>query len=184
MCDFSGETFKGFEVPEFSMSATTTQLLSSGEFYKFRCDTIPFKSTSANVSFFTNNSKMPNFELWHCCRKWAILYLWFSVTTVMHSKHSYVLPFIMVFMQAYICNYVSVLYSVVNQIKVNFSNINGGRNNTCSNTHTHTHYIHTHAHTYTHTSTHTQHWRLFCTRVGATNSLTNNLIKFPGLVTM
>jgi len=29
---FSGETFKGFEVPYFSMIATTTQLLSSGEF--------------------------------------------------------------------------------------------------------------------------------------------------------
>jgi hypothetical protein len=30
MYDFSGETFKGFEVLLFSMSATTTQLLSSG----------------------------------------------------------------------------------------------------------------------------------------------------------
>jgi hypothetical protein len=28
--DFSGETFKDFEVPYFSMSKTTTQLLSSG----------------------------------------------------------------------------------------------------------------------------------------------------------
>ena len=28
--DFSGETFKGFEVPYFSLSVTTTQLLSSG----------------------------------------------------------------------------------------------------------------------------------------------------------
>jgi hypothetical protein len=28
--DFSGETIKGFEVLQFSMSATTTQLLSSG----------------------------------------------------------------------------------------------------------------------------------------------------------
>ena len=30
--EFSGETFKGFEVLYFSMSATTTQPLSSGEF--------------------------------------------------------------------------------------------------------------------------------------------------------
>jgi hypothetical protein len=45
------------------MSATTTQLLSSGEFCKLRYDTMPVKSLSANVSFFTNNSKMPNFEL-------------------------------------------------------------------------------------------------------------------------
>jgi len=45
------------------MSATTTQLLSSGEFYKLRYDTTPVKSASANVSFYTSNSKMPNFEL-------------------------------------------------------------------------------------------------------------------------
>jgi len=45
------------------MSATTTQLLSSGKFYKLRYDTIPVKSASANVSFYTNNPKMPNVEL-------------------------------------------------------------------------------------------------------------------------
>jgi hypothetical protein len=39
------------------------QLLSSGEFYKQRYGTIPVKSASANVSFYTSNSKMPNFEL-------------------------------------------------------------------------------------------------------------------------
>jgi len=45
------------------MSATATQLLSSGEFCKTRYDTVPVKSESANVSFYTNNSKMSNFEL-------------------------------------------------------------------------------------------------------------------------
>jgi hypothetical protein len=45
------------------MSATTTQLLSSGEFFKLRYDTVLVKSASANVSFYSNNSKMPNFEL-------------------------------------------------------------------------------------------------------------------------
>jgi hypothetical protein len=45
------------------MSATTTQLLSSSEFYKLRYNTIPVKSASANVSFYTNNSNIPNFEL-------------------------------------------------------------------------------------------------------------------------
>jgi hypothetical protein len=45
------------------MSATTTELLSSGEFCKQRYDTMPVKSASANVSFSTNNSKVPNFEL-------------------------------------------------------------------------------------------------------------------------
>jgi len=50
------------------MRATTTQLLSSGEFYKLRYDTIPVESASANVSFYTNNSKMPNIELWLSCR--------------------------------------------------------------------------------------------------------------------
>jgi hypothetical protein len=36
ICDFSGDTFKGFEVLQFSISAKTTQLLSSGEFCKLR----------------------------------------------------------------------------------------------------------------------------------------------------
>jgi len=43
------------------MSATTTQLLSSGEFCKLRYNTIPVKSASANVSFYTNNSKNAKF---------------------------------------------------------------------------------------------------------------------------
>ena len=54
------------------MSATTTQLLSNGEFYKLRYDTVPVKSASVNVSFYTSNSKMPNFWLLQSCRKWAI----------------------------------------------------------------------------------------------------------------
>ena len=41
----------------------TTQMLSSGEFCKLFYDTIPVKSASTNVYFYTNNSKMPNFEL-------------------------------------------------------------------------------------------------------------------------
>ena len=61
--DFSGEMFIGFEVLYFSMSTTMTQLLSSGEFCKLHYDAIPVKSASANVFFYTNNSKMANFEL-------------------------------------------------------------------------------------------------------------------------
>jgi len=49
ICDFSGETFKGFEVLLSALSATTTQLPSIGMFCK------PVQSTSANVSFYTNN---------------------------------------------------------------------------------------------------------------------------------
>jgi hypothetical protein len=45
------------------MSAMMTQLLSSCEFCKLRYDTTPVESASANVSFYTSNSKMPNFEL-------------------------------------------------------------------------------------------------------------------------
>jgi len=45
------------------MSATTTQLLSSGQFRKLRYDTIPVESASADVSFYIDNSKIPNFEL-------------------------------------------------------------------------------------------------------------------------
>jgi hypothetical protein len=62
-CDSSGESVKCSEMLYFSMSATTTQLLSSGEFCKLRYDTIPVKSASADVSFCTNNSKMANLEL-------------------------------------------------------------------------------------------------------------------------
>jgi len=61
ICDSSGETFKGFEVLYFSINASKTQLLSSGEFCKLRYDTISVKSAYANVSFYTNNPKMPNF---------------------------------------------------------------------------------------------------------------------------
>ena len=39
------------------MSATTTQLLSSGEFYKLRYDTIPVQSASANVSYYRGADK-------------------------------------------------------------------------------------------------------------------------------
>jgi hypothetical protein len=63
ICDFSGEKFKGFEVLLRAMSATTSQLSSSGEFIRLRCDNIPVKCAFANVSFDTNSSKIPNFEL-------------------------------------------------------------------------------------------------------------------------
>jgi len=63
ICDFLRETFKGSEVLQFSMGGTMTQLLSSGEFCKLRYGTIPFKSVSANVSFCTNTSIIPNFDL-------------------------------------------------------------------------------------------------------------------------
>jgi len=63
ICDFSGETFKGLEVLLSAMRATTTQMLSSGEFCKLRCDITPVQSASANFSFYSSNSKMPNFEL-------------------------------------------------------------------------------------------------------------------------
>jgi len=63
ICDFSGENFKGFEVLQFSMSAKMTKLLSSGEFCKLRCDTLPVKSVSTNVPSYTNTSRMPNVQL-------------------------------------------------------------------------------------------------------------------------
>jgi hypothetical protein len=56
-----GETFKVFEVLYFTMSATTTQLLSSVEFYKLLYGTTPVKSASSNVSFYINNSKNAKF---------------------------------------------------------------------------------------------------------------------------
>jgi hypothetical protein len=38
-------------------------LLCSGKFCKLHYDAIPVKSASANVSFYTINSKMPDYEL-------------------------------------------------------------------------------------------------------------------------
>jgi len=63
ICDFSRERFKGFEVLLCVMNATTTQLLSSGEFRKLRYYPVPVQRASADISFYTSNSKMPNFEL-------------------------------------------------------------------------------------------------------------------------
>jgi hypothetical protein len=60
---FQLKRLKGFEVLLSVMKATTTQPLSSGEFCKLRYDTVPVKSASPNVSFYTSNSKMPNFGL-------------------------------------------------------------------------------------------------------------------------
>jgi len=42
------------------MSATTTQLLSSGEFCKLRYETTPVKSASANVSFYDTKIYLVN----------------------------------------------------------------------------------------------------------------------------
>ena len=73
ICDFSGETFEGFEVLyNFLWVQRRHNCSPAGEFCKLRYDTIPVKSASANVSFCTSNSKMTNFELWHSCPKWAL----------------------------------------------------------------------------------------------------------------
>jgi len=59
------------------MGATTTKLLFSGQIYNLLCDTLPVKIASAHVSFYTNNTKVPNFEMWCFCCKWAKCYkLW------------------------------------------------------------------------------------------------------------
>jgi hypothetical protein len=47
------------------LSATTTQLLSSGEFCKLRYDTIPVKSVSANISFYKSNYKVSAYIVRH-----------------------------------------------------------------------------------------------------------------------
>ena len=52
---FQEKLLKVLKCYNFRTSATTTQLLSSGEFCKLRYDTIPVKSASANVYFYTNN---------------------------------------------------------------------------------------------------------------------------------
>jgi hypothetical protein len=49
------------------MSATTTQLPSSGEFCRLRYETVPDKNAPANISFYTNNSKKSKFP--SCSKK-------------------------------------------------------------------------------------------------------------------
>ena len=52
------DEFELFEVLQFCMSTTTTQLPSSVEFFKLRYDTKPNKSASSNDSFYNNYSKI------------------------------------------------------------------------------------------------------------------------------
>ena len=52
-----------------------------GEFCKLRYDIKPVKSASANVSFYNNNSKMPNFELWHSYSKCVLCKLMTTLGT-------------------------------------------------------------------------------------------------------
>jgi len=105
MCDFSGEIFKGFEVLKFSMSATTTQPLSSGEFCKLRYDIVPLKSASANVSFSTNNSKMPilNCDTLVANERYVCMYVCRYV-----FMYVCVCMYVCVFVCMYVCMYVCV----------------------------------------------------------------------------
>jgi len=81
-----------------------TQMLSSGEFRQLCYDTIPVTSASANVSFYTNNSKMPIFELWHSCRKWATYTsLWFLT-----GKYTYISCTFTFNLSIYVCSWMIV----------------------------------------------------------------------------
>jgi hypothetical protein len=61
---FQKKRLKHFEMPQFSMTAKTTRLLYPAASFANRVMTLhPLKSASANIFFYTNNSKMPNFEL-------------------------------------------------------------------------------------------------------------------------
>ena len=69
------------------MSALMTQLLFSGKFCELHYDTIPVKSASANVSFYTSNSKMPNFELWQYFSRGAICGTAEMTYNTVHSQY-------------------------------------------------------------------------------------------------
>jgi len=74
------------------MSATMTQLLSSGKFCKLRYDTIPVKSASANVSFYTSKLKMPNFGLWHSCHNKTICCWCLVIFQILPQGQKTILP--------------------------------------------------------------------------------------------
>jgi len=58
-------------------------------------DTVAGKSASAYVYFYTSNSKMPNFKLWHSCRKGAIclIYAFHTPTKELFIKLDKLLKF-------------------------------------------------------------------------------------------
>jgi len=60
---FQEKVLKAFEVLQFSLSATTTQLLSSGEFCKLRYDTILLKVHLQTFLSIPVTQKMPNLDL-------------------------------------------------------------------------------------------------------------------------
>jgi len=77
------------------MFATTTQLLSSGEFCKLRYDTIPVKSASANISFYTKNSKSVKFWVVTLLSQMSDMFVPAHKTTLPHAQgnHSLIFPF-------------------------------------------------------------------------------------------
>ena len=75
ICDSSGETFiKVLKCYNFPWVQRRHNCSPAASFAN--CVMTPYllKVHLINVYFYTNNSKIPNFELWHSCRKWAI---WF-----------------------------------------------------------------------------------------------------------
>jgi len=86
------------------LSADTTQLLYSAKFCKLRYDTIPVQIASANGSFYTNNPKMPNFELWHSCCKWAICGRWLNFVSISIFISNFI-QFLFIFMLCFILMY-------------------------------------------------------------------------------
>jgi hypothetical protein len=68
------------------------RLLSSGEFCKLCYETTPVKSASANISFYTSNSKMPNFELSLVANEWYIVPIPTSCTINNNHLHDFMLP--------------------------------------------------------------------------------------------
>jgi hypothetical protein len=77
------------------MFATTTQLLSSGEFCKLRYDTRPVKSASANISFYTKNSKSAKFWVVTLLSQMRDMFVPAHKTTLPRAQgsHNLMIPF-------------------------------------------------------------------------------------------
>ena len=149
-CDFSEETFKGFEGLYFSISAMTTLLLYSGEFCNLHYDTIPFKSASANVSFYTSNSMYIMFYIKMVCYLSQLkldnvqqvsysVFLWYQILFSRHATDSVIIQWAdpvhmyslvnhnaagIIFLYSNVLSSVDVLYSLVCDKTLSFSSAN------------------------------------------------------------
>jgi hypothetical protein len=102
------------------VSATTTQLLSSGEIFKLLYDTIPVESVSANVSFYTNNSKRTNFEFVTFLSQMSDIYIYMSMYIYIYINLYYI-AVLLIFTDSQTSNLLYPLYNIMHCRRLMFA---------------------------------------------------------------